>query len=104
MKQTIAAFCLLAISSTSFASSQPLNLCRQSAVRFVEATINLHELTVADSILELKDANEKSVNLLKVDKKTGDETYRLIYSAVVREIGMNMEGEWKLVADVTTTR
>lgn len=93
----------LIINVSVFAANESQDYCRESAVRFVEAVMGLQELVVSETVLNLEDANEKNVSLLSVDKKTGDNTYRVIYSSINHEVGIIIEGEWKLVADVTTT-
>ncbi len=78
------------------------NICKPVVQKFVSSLLDSKTITIDDGIiLAEKDANEKRLAISKMRADKAD--YTAIYSAVNRQVGFNMEGEWRLSVRVSTT-
>ncbi len=76
--------------------------CKPVAQKFVQALLSSGTLTVDDGIvLKEKDANEMSLQRTKTVSQYAA-NYKAVYSAVNRQVGIQMEGEWTLTVDIST--
>lgn len=77
------------------------NICKPVVQKFVSSLLDSKTLSIDEGIiLQEKDANEKSVAISKMGVDKAD--YTAVYSAVNRQVGFNMEGEWRLRVRVST--
>jgi hypothetical protein len=77
------------------------NICKPVVTKFVSSLLASKTLSIDEGIiLEEKNANEKRVAISKM--KADKAKYTAVYSAVNRQIGFNMEGEWRLTVSVST--